>query len=313
MHPVALAKTSIWNGEVYRRLQLFLRQEKPNIAHFHNTLPLISPSAYYAAKSEGVPVVQTLHNYRLLCPNALFFRNGQVCEDCLGTRTRWPSVVHQCYRSNRLASATVATMLSVHQAFNTWSDRVDLYIALTEFARRKFIEGGLPKEKIVVKPNFVAHDSGPGSGSGGYGLFVGRLSVEKGLDVLIKAWELLNISIPLKIVGDGPLKNLVIEASQKNAAIEWLGRKSPNEVYSLMGEASFVVIPSKWYETFGRVAIEAFAKGTPVIASKIGALEEIVDYERTGLHFKPSSPEDLAEKVEKAFSSPKSFSDMRHE
>lgn len=301
-NPIKLAQQTIWSQETFNSIRTRLKSSNYDLIHVHNFLPLISPSVYYAAHSGDIPVVQTLHNYRLLCPNALFFRDGQVCEDCLGTKTRWPSIVHKCYRDNRLASATVTTMLGVHQVLNTWSDKVNLYIALTEFARRKFIEGGLPEEKIVVKPNFVSHDSGPGSGDGGYGLFVGRLSVEKGLDVIIKAWELLNTSIPLKIVGDGPLKDLVIEASKNNPAIEWLGRKSSLEVHQLMGEARFLIFPSKWYEGMPRVIIESFCKGTPVIAANLGAVPELIDHDRTGWRFKPSDPADLAEKIDYAYS-----------
>jgi glycosyltransferase involved in cell wall biosynthesis len=134
-----------------------------------------------------VPVVQTLHNYRLLCPNALFFREGRVCEDCLGKAFPWPGVAHACYRESRPASGTVAAMLFAHRTLGTWKGAVDLYVALTEFARRKFVEGGLPSEKIVVKPNFVDPDPGMGQGRGDYVLYVGRLSKEKGLDTLLTA------------------------------------------------------------------------------------------------------------------------------
>jgi glycosyltransferase involved in cell wall biosynthesis len=136
----------------------------------------------------------------------------------------------------------------------------------------KFIEGGLPAEKIVVKPNFVYPDPGVGLGSGGYALYVGRLSEEKGVDTLLEAWEQLSVKIPLKIVGDGPLASQVAEFTKRLPQVEWLGRRGIAEVHALMGESKFLIFPSKWYETFGRVAVEAFAKGTPVIASKIGAM-----------------------------------------
>ena len=150
-----------------------------------------------------------------------------------------------------------------------------------------------------------------GSGSGGYALYVGRLSVEKGLDILLQAWEHLKTPIPLKIVGDGPLSGLVVEATQRMAHVEWLGRKPMAEVYDIMGEAMFLIFPSKWYETFGRVAVEAFAKGTPVIASNLGAIAELVEDGRTGLHFRPSDPIDLATQVEKAMNSPQELNQMR--
>ena len=204
-------------------------------------------------------------------------------------------------------------MLTVHRLMQTWMQKVDLYIALTEFARQKFIQGGFPEDKIVVKPNFVNPDPGIGQGSGGYALYVGRLSVEKGLDTLLAAWEKLGKQLPLKIVGDGPLANQVVEATQRLGNVEWLGRKPVQEVYALMGEAKLVIFPSKWYETFGRVAVEAFAKGTPVIAANIGAIAEVVEHGRTGLHFQPGDAVDLATQVEWALSHPSELAQMRRE
>ena len=308
-----MAIETIWSGKAYSDLTQQLRNRPYNVVHLHNFFPLISPSVYYAAKAEGVSVVQTLHNYRLLCPNALFFREGKVCEDCLGKFVPYPGVLHGCYRDNRVESAATASMLTVHRTMGTWTNTVDRYITLTNFAREKLIQGGLPAEKIVVKPNFVDPDPGVGSGSGGYALYVGRISVEKGIDVLLEAWEKLSMPVPLKIVGDGPLADLVVQATKRFASIEWLGRRPMSEVHKLMGEAMFLVFPSKWYETFGRVAIEAFAKGTPVIASKIGAMVELINDEHTGLHFQPSVPEDLAAKVEWALANPQKLALMRGE
>ena len=219
--------------------------------------------------------------------------------------------MHGCYRENKVASGAVATMLGVHRAMNTWTKMVDLYICLTEFAKQKFIQAGIPAEKIVVKPNFVSPEPTVGCGKGGYALFVGRLSVEKGLDTLLAAWEQLGEQIPLKIVGDGPLAPDVLEATKRFPQIEWLGRRPMSEVHDLMGEAMFLVFPSKWYETFGRVAIEAFAKGTPVIAANIGAIAEIVAPGKTGLHFEPGVPEELANKVKWLLRNPEKMAQMR--
>ncbi len=297
-NPAQLAVKTIWSSSSFRNVRERLQKNKYDIVHVQNFFPLISPSVYFAASAEGVPVVQTLRNYRLLCPNALFFRNGSVCEDCLGKSIPYPGVIHSCYRESRTASAGVAAMLVAHNLINTWKNKVTLYIALTEFAKRKFVSAGFPSDKIVVKPNFVAPDPGVGSGSGDFALYVGRLSVEKGLDTLLEAWEKLNQPIPLKIVGDGPLSDMVQKAVDRLPNITWLGRLPMNRVHSLMGDAKFLVFPSKWYETFGRVAVEAYAKGTPVIASNIGAIAEIVDSERTGLHFTPGDASDLANKVD---------------
>jgi glycosyltransferase involved in cell wall biosynthesis len=313
MNRLALAGNTLWNLSTYQELRALMRQERPDVAHFHNTFPLVSPASYYAAKAEGVPVVQTLHNYRLLCPDALFFRDGRVCEDCVGKVVPWPGVVHKCYRGSRAASGVVAAMLTTHRALRTWTEMVDVYVALTEFARRKFIEGGLPAGKIVVKPNFVYPDPGPGEGRGGYALFVGRLAPEKGVGTLLAAWERLDGRIPLKVVGDGPLREKAAEAASRQSCVEYLGYRPAEEVHALLKEASTLVFPSEWYETFGRVAAEAFATATPVIAADIGALAELVEHGHTGLRFRPGDPEDLAAHVGWFLSHPEEHARMRRE
>lgn len=313
LNSAQLALRTIWSQESYQVVQYKLRQNRYDLIHVQNFFPLISPSVYYAAQAEGVPVVQTLRNYRLICPNGLFFRDGHVCEDCLGKFVPYPGVVHACYRQNRGATAVTAAMLTLHRTMGTWLKQVNLFISLSEFARQKFIEAGFPGEKIIVKPNFVHPDPSPGEGHGGYALYVGRLSVEKGLDVLLTAWEHLSANIPLKIVGEGPLEEQVFEATKQMPHIEWLGRRPMSEVHALMGEAMFLIFPSKWYETFGRVAVEAFAKGTPVIASNIGAIAELVDHEKTGLCFKPSDAKDLADKVEWCLTHPTLLQEMRRQ
>jgi glycosyltransferase involved in cell wall biosynthesis len=310
---LALAKDTVWNTSAYRELRALIRRERPHVVHFHNTLPLVSPAGYYAARAEGVPVIQTLHNYRLLCPVALFFRDGRVCEDCMGKAVPWPGVVHRCYRGSRTASGVIATMLTVHRALRTWTEMVDVYVALTEFARNKFIEGGLPAGKIVVKPNFVAPDPGRGQGGGGYALFVGRLAPEKGTETMLAAWDRLRTKIPLKIVGDGPLRDQVVEAAARQSNVEWLGHRPVEDVHALMGKADMLIFPSQWYETFGRVAAEAFAAGTPVIAANIGAIAELVEHGRTGLKFRPGDPEDLVTQVEWALSHSAELRSMREE
>jgi glycosyltransferase involved in cell wall biosynthesis len=313
MNRLALAGSTLWNSSTYQELRALIRQERPHVAHFHNTFPLISPAAYYAAKAEGVPVVQTLHNYRLLCPNALFFRDGRVCEDCMGKVIPWPGVVHKCYRGSRAASGLVAAMLTTHRVLRTWTRMVDVYVALTEFARRKFVEGGLPAGRIMVKPNFVYPNPGPGEGRGGYALFVGRLSPEKGVGTLLAAWERLDRWIPLKVVGDGPLTEQVVEAANRHPYVKYLGYRPAEEVYALMKEASMLVFPSEWYETFGRVVAEAFATATPVIAADIGVVAELVEPGHTGLRFRPGDPEDLAAQVGWFLSHPEEHARMRRE
>ncbi|WP_346289207.1 glycosyltransferase family 4 protein [Sphaerothrix gracilis] len=306
-----LAQRTVWSRESYDIVTQKLQATGCDLMHVQNFFPLISPSIYYAAQAQGVPVVQTLRNYRLLCPNGLFFRDGQVCEDCLGNSIPYPGIVHSCYRGSRAATTATAAMLVTHQSLKTWHNQVDLYIALTQFARKKFIQGGLPPEKIVVKPNFVYPDPGVGSGEGGFALYVGRLSVEKGLDTLLTAWEQLETQVPLKIVGDGPLAEKVQAIAGQRPNVEWLGRQPMAQVHALMGQAQFLVFPSKWYETFGRVAVEAFAKGTPVVASDIGAIAELVEDEHTGIRFSPGDATDLAAKVEWMLAEPQRLARMR--
>jgi glycosyltransferase involved in cell wall biosynthesis len=308
-----VALQAVWAPEAYRRVRAKLQETRFDVVHIHNFFPLFSPAIHFAAGTEGVAVVQTLHNYRLLCPNAVFFRDGHACEDCLGKLVPWPGVLHCCYRGSRAATGAVAAMLVVHRLLRTWERTVDIFIALTEFARQKFIQGGLPADRIVVKPNFVDPDPGPGPHDGGYALFVGRLSPEKGVRTLLAAWERLGPGIPLKIAGDGPLAREVARACERHPLIEWLGAQPLERVYALMGAAALVIAPSEWYETFGRVVVEAYAKGTPVIASDLGALAELVEDGRTGLRFRPGDPEDLAAKVEWAWTHPRELAAMGRE
>jgi glycosyltransferase involved in cell wall biosynthesis len=299
-----VARQTIWNRETFQELQRLIRRERPSIMHCTNTFPLISPAAYDAAGSAGLTVVQSLRNYRLFCPNATLLRNGRVCEECLGKAVPWPGIQHGCYRSSRAASAVVAAMVSLHRLKGTWARSVHRYFTLTEFSRQKCLEGGLPAQRLAVKPNFIHPDPGPGSGKGGYAVFIGRLSPEKGIKTLLTGWAQLADRLPLKIVGDGPLAAEVKDAAQQTAGIEWLGRRSPQEVLTVLGEAACLVMPSIWYETFGRTIIEAYAKGTPVVASRLGAMAELVHDGRTGALFEPGNPEDLRLKIHRLLDDP---------
>lgn len=307
-----LALRTIWSVESYRQVKQKLANSRYDIVHVHNFFPLVSPSVYYAAKHANVPVVQTLQNFRLLCPNALFLRKGKVCEACLDKFIPYPGVVHGCYRDSKAASAGVAAMLTVHRALGTWKNLVDRYIALTNYDRDKFIQGGIPAEKIAVKPNIIHPDPGRGKGKGNYAVFVGRLSVEKGIDTLLAAWEQLADKIPLKIVGKGPLADKVAEAAHRIPQIEWLGYKPLEEVFDVVGQAQFFIYPSKWNETFSRVAVEAFAKGTPVIAAAgVAAMADLVNPGKTGLHFKIGDAEDLVSQVTWLLERPETLAKMR--
>ncbi|MDX1993011.1 MAG: glycosyltransferase family 4 protein [bacterium] len=301
MGKVQVARATIWNSDTYRELRTLFREGQFDVAHFQNTFPLISPAAYYAAQAEGVPVVQSLRNYRLMCLNALFFRDGHVCEDCLGKAVPYPGIVHSCYRDSRLQSAGVASMLVFHRAMRTYSKQIDRYIALTHFVKEKFIEAGMDAGKIIVKPNFLDTDPGIRPGQGDYLVFVARMTPEKGVWTVLKAWQSLPNAIPLKVVGDGPELDAMREfvATNNLNSVELLGHRKGAETQDIIKHARALILPSEWYETFGRVAMEAFACGVPVIASRIGAVAEVVENGQTGLHFMPGDVADLAEKVQR--------------
>lgn len=306
------ALRTVWSSEAYQRVRAALRRHRSDLLHVQNFFPLFSPAVYYGARAEGVAVVQSLRNYRLLCPNALFFRDGRVCEDCMGRIAPWPGILHGCYRDSRGASAAVAAMITLHRVAKTWEQQPDVYIALTEFARNKFVAGGIPSSKVLVKPNFVHPDPGVGGGRSGGALFVGRLTAEKGIGTLLSAWERIGEQVPLQVVGDGPLAPAVEAAARRTSGIEFLGHRTVSEVHALMKDAAFLVLPSEWYETFGRVAVEAFATGTPVIAAQIGAVAEVVSGGETGLLFEPGDVNDLVTKVEWARSHPQEIAAMGH-
>jgi glycosyltransferase involved in cell wall biosynthesis len=302
--PAAAVRT-VWSSGARMRLRDLIRRERPDVAHFHNTFPLISPSAYWACRETGTPVVQTLHNYRLLCAAATFFRSGRPCEDCMGTRLLWPGVFHGCYRGSRLQTAAVTMMLETHRMLGTWRNKVDLFIAPSEFSRRKLIEGGIAEGRIAVKPNFVHPDPGAGRAEGDFALFAGRLTTEKGIRVLLDAWQGLP-RVPLAICGEGPMRDLVdrFARSRPRGMVRVYGALARQEVFDLMKRARFLVFPSTWYETFALVIAEAFACGLPVISTDIGAAAEIVHHGRTGVHFKSGDPHGLAAAVQRLWDRP---------
>jgi glycosyltransferase involved in cell wall biosynthesis len=284
---------ALWNQSLYKRVQSEIKTRRPDVVDVHNFFPLVTPSVYYAARSLGVPVVQTLHNYRLLCPGATFYRNGKVCEDC----TRWPvplpGLIHRCYHQSVTHTGGVALMTTAHQLIGTWKRKVSLYITVSEFEKAKFVENGFPASRIFVKPNFVPEPGTPVYGGNGF-LFVGRLAVEKGVATLLKAMTLTALPFRLTIVGEGALSADVKAAATRDSRIQYLGRLPQMDVRELMRQASCLVFPSEWYETFGRVAAEAFACGTPAIAANIGAVAEVVEAGVSGFHFRAGDAEDLA-------------------
>lgn len=304
-----LAKATVWNSGSYKRMNELVREERADVVHFHNTLPLISPAAYYAASRAGAAVVQTLHNYRLICPAATLFRDGHPCEDCVG-RLPWPGVLHACYRDSAGASAAVAAMLAFHRTRGTWREQVDAYVVLTEFARAKFIAGGLPEGKLHLKPNFV--DPDPGCGTGGNTLlFAGRLTPVKGIEVLLKAWQGRSDLPPLRIAGDGEMADEVRAAASTSPNVEYIGQVSHERVIREMQTAMALVQPSVWYEMFPVNVAEAFACGLPVVASDAGTLPEIVKNGTCGLIFRSGDAADLARNVLDLCAKPQTYQHFR--
>ena len=304
---------TIWNRKTTREIRATIRREKPDIAHFHNTFPLISPAAYWTCKAEGVPVVQTLHNFRLCCLNAYLLRDGSVCELCLG-KNPWRGVARKCYRDSFAQSFTVWAMLTVHRALGTFRKKVSVYVALTGFGSRKLAEAGLPAEKIVVKGNAVrpnpapslAPDSAPPPAP--TVLYAGRLSPEKSPGILVAAWRLCHGNLPpgskCVFIGDGPER----EASEKSAeglpGVEFTGILPPAQVAERMRQATVLVSPSVCYEMFPMALSEAAAAGLPVIASDLGAFAALVKDGETGFLFPPGDAVALSDSLTRLLASP---------
>ncbi len=286
------------SGAAQREIEKKIEAIHPDVIHVHNFFPLVSPSVYDAARKFNIPVVQTLHNYRLMCCNGLFFRDGNVCELCLN-RIPLAGICYGCYRNSRIQSLAVGIMIAYHRMFHTWQKKVSRFIALGNFARGKFIEGGLPAEKIQIRPNFLRDvPDYAGKNREEFALFIGRLSAEKGIKTLLEAWKGFS-EIPLVLVGDGPMRGWAegFIRNEKLLNVTLAGRLDQAGVFDHLYRAEMLIVPSEWYETFGRVVIEAFAAGTPVIASRIGALQDLVMHEETGLLFQPGDSRELAARV----------------
>jgi glycosyltransferase involved in cell wall biosynthesis len=310
--PSAKLKTAaqvIYSWTMRERIAKVIEGLSPDLIHVHNFFPLISPSVYDAAAHFGCPVVQTLHNYRLLCANATLYREGHICHDCLDRKFGWPALAHGCYKNSRVGSAPVAAMLAIHRFRGTWSSKVHRYIVLTDFARNLFVANtDIPAHKLVVKPNAV-RDFGRGDGLGEYVLFVGRLTPEKGIFPLLEAAR-RGLSLPLKIAGTGPLLSEV-EAAHKSGYLTCLGEQQPEQVTVLMKHASMLIIPSLWYEGLPVVVPEAFSTGLPILASRIGSLSTLITHERNGLHFEPGSSQELCDAIHRVFADPVLRQSMR--
>ena len=287
---IGAATGTIWNSGAAQTVRDAIRENRPDVVHVHNTFPAASPAVFKAVGA--LPLVHTIHNYRWICPAATLLRDGVPCRACVG-RLPWRGVWHACYGGGRAASAVVATALSLHRAMGTLN-HVDRFIALTDFARKTLVEGGLAAERIVIKPNFTARGQSPNTGGReSYVLFVGRLSEEKGIAVLAEAWRRHADLPPLEVVGDGPMRQLLEGVPN----VRLLGVASPDAVRRRMELARLLVVPSIWYEGLPLVVVEAYAAGLPIIGSDLGGLTELIHDGETGWLVPPGEPDALASAI----------------
>lgn len=292
-----------WNPWMASALRQEIERFQPDVVHVHNTFPLISPAIFSAIGNRAARVL-TLHNYRLLCPAAIPMRAGKVCTECMDTRSVLPALRSSCYRGSMVATAPLAMSVALHRFLGTWRNHVDAFIALSEFQRDRMASGGLPLEKIHVKPNFY-----PGFPSTvdwperkPYVVFAGRLGAEKGVLSLLKAWQKWGASAPeLRLVGDGELRGQLEQMAQ-GLQVKFLGQVSGEEAQRQIARAKLQILPSEWFEGFPMVVREAFAFGTPAAVSNIGPLPSIVKQGVSGLVFEPGNPDSLLQVVRLAWS-----------
>jgi glycosyltransferase involved in cell wall biosynthesis len=281
---------SVWSFGSERDLTFRLQNSRPDIVHVHNTFPLFSPSVLRAAHRQDLPIVATLHNFRLMCANGVLQRDGGPCESCVG-RIPWRGVVHGCYRDSKVQSLPLAAGITVHNALRTWQRYVTTLVAPSEFVRARYVAAGFDADRIVVKPHAVQHSGPVRLGAGEAVVFLGRLTEEKGFADLLRAWD--SSLGELVVVGDGPLRAEADARAQRDPSVRVLGELPWSDCMDVLRSARLVVVPARSYETFGLVVIEAFAHGVPVVASRIGALAELVDDGETGALAAPGDPDDL--------------------
>ena len=291
-----------WSPRAARELKSHVEKMRPDVVHVHNTFPLISPSIFHAIDHRAARVL-TLHNYRLFCPAAIPMRNGRVCTECLDSRSVLPALRHGCYRGSRLATVPLAAGVSLHRRLGTWSNRVEAFIAMTDFQRELLSWSGLPAGKIHVKPNFYPGQPAviPWQEREPSVVFAGRLTAEKGLSNLIRAWRQWGAEAPqLQVVGDGAQRP-ELERMAAGLPVRFLGQMAGRKAQAQIARARLLVVPSECIEGSPMVIQEAFAFGTPVAVSRIGPLPSIVRHGSAGLVFEPADPESLLHEVQTAW------------
>lgn len=282
-----LFKTT-YSQKTYQEVCQVIKEEKPDICHVHNFFPLITPSIYDACRDNNIPVVQTLHNFRLICANGLFMREGKICEDCLG-KSAYGAVKKKCYRNSSVQTYVVARMIESHKKKNTWTKKVDRYLCLSEFSKQKFLQAGLPEDRLIVKSNFVKATSHiKNKCNAPYFIFVGRIDSTKGIELLVKVAK--NSPIPIKVIGEGKLTSLL----ENSLNIDYLGRLPHKETVNYISKAEALIFPSLLYEGMPMTILEAFSNKTPVLASKLGAMQTMITHKQNGLLFEPNNEKELA-------------------
>lgn len=296
----------VYNFDARNSVRRAIREFRPQVVHVHNFFPLLSPSIFDACRDEATPSVMTLHNFRLLCPAALLHPDEKLRERSLH-RACWWTVRERAYRNSMPATLALAAMVEFHKRRGTWQSKVDRFVALSPWAKAKFVEGGLPAERIVVKPNAVARPLMPASARRNGALFVGRLDDQKGIKSLVQAWK--EVNYPLRVIGDGPLTNAVREATTA-CDITFLGRQPREVVQREMLTARLLVLPSQGHEMFPLTVVEAFAAGLPVLCSDLASLRSLVVPGVTGLTFPSHDPSALAATVRQALANEGQLSEV---
>ncbi|SHK18341.1 glycosyltransferase family 4 protein [Tepidibacter formicigenes] len=295
-----LATETVFSFKTYKEVRSLIDKNDIHVVHVHNTLPLISPSIYYAAISKKVPVVQTIHNFRLLCPGATFTKNGHICEDCLSKGLR-QSLKNKCYRNSLLQTYIMYFMLKFHKIIGTYN-KIN-YITLTEFNKNKILNLVKDDKKVFIKPNFISKKEKTQRNLEDYFIYIGRLDEIKGINFLVNSWKDIDKNIKLYIIGDGPEKENIekyIKESKINN-IKLLGFMDRLSAFEIIEKSRAIIVPSKWYEGFPMTIAESFSLGVPVIGSNIGNIGCIVNDENNGLLFEKDNKQSLKEVVERVF------------
>ena len=294
---IAHATSLRFSKSSYEQTRSLIRSFKPDLVHFHNTFFVMTPSVLYACKDENVPVAVSLHNFRLMCINGLFLRNGKPCEKCL-RGSRISGIIHRCYKNSYGSSILATDMINEHWRRGTWDSVVDRFVVATEFTKNKYVQAGISSTKIRVLPPFLENIPAIIPGNKGYAFYVGRLSHEKGIDVLLEAWRQVK-DFPLYIVGQGSLQKYVEDYIKEYELthVKLLGFIENDQVLKILAQARFIIVPSVCYENFPRVVVEAYACGVPVLANRMGTMQEVVEDGQTGMLYATNDPQDLATKA----------------